>query len=905
MFGISLIGIALAAVDFPSTSYTLSVLAGAPGGVGNIDGTGSGARFDYTTGVAADSAGNIYVADTYNCTIRKVTSSGVVTTMAGSADRLADQCGSSDGTGSNARFANPSGVAVDGSGNIYVADTDNCAIRKITSSGGVTTVAGSAGHCGSSDGSGSAAQFYGPLGIAIDGSGNLYVADTGNNAIRKITPVGIVTTFAGSAGVSGFSDGTGSAAIFNNPQGIATDSGGNVYVADTANNSIRKITPAGVVTTLAGTEGSGTGSQDGTGTNAQFSRPCSVAVDGNGNVYVADTNNQTIRKITPVGVVTTFVGTAGQIGYADGTGSAAQFNYPQGVAVSISGNVIVSDSDNDTIRTITPAGAVTTLAGAAPMIGDTNGAGSAARFYDPTDAVVDHNGTLYVADYSNSLIRKITAAGVVSTLSDGTNDPTGIGFSGPEGLALDGSGNVYVADTLNNTIRVVSSTGMVSTLAGTAGRVGSADGTGAAASFHFPSGVAVDASGNLFVTDSLNSTIRKISPAGVVTTLAGTAGQPGISDGTGSAAQFGFPWGIAIDPSGNLYVSDRSANTIRMISPAGVVTTLAGMGGVIGSSDGTGSAARFALPQGIALDGSNNVYVADTVNQTIRKVNPGGVVSTLLGQVNRQGLVTGQGPGILNSPMGVAVASDGSRIYVPTENEIVEASASPAATPTFSPTAGTYASTQSVSIADSTSGATIYYTTDGSTPTINSTQYTGPITVSTSQTLNSIATASGYTSSSVASATYTISVGGTTTGGTTGGTSTGGTSGGTTGGTTTGGTSGGTTGGMTTGGTSGGTTGGTTTGGTSGGTTGGTTTGGTSGGTTGGTTTGGTSGGTTGGMTTGGTSGGTTGGTTTGSAQTVGSLSETSSGSGGGAGSPITLGIMTLAALARRRRGSA
>ena len=215
--------------------------------------------------------------------------------------------------------------------------------------------------------------------MAVDAAGNVYVADTGNDTIRKITPAGVVTTLAGTAGQAGSADGTGTAARFNEPDGVAVDAAGNVYVADTNNDTIRKITPAGVVTTLAGTAGQA-GSADGTGAAAQFNAPEGVAVDGAGNVYVADTGNDTIRKITPAGVVTTLAGTAGQVGSADGTGSAARFNDPDGVAVDGAGNVYVADTINDTIREITPAGVVTTLAGSPGQYGSADGTGAAAQF---------------------------------------------------------------------------------------------------------------------------------------------------------------------------------------------------------------------------------------------------------------------------------------------------------------------------------------------------------------------------------------------------------------------------------------------------------------------------------------------------------------------------------------------
>src|SRR5438034_200826 len=226
-----------------------------------------------------------------------------------------------------------------------------------------TTLAGNAGY-GSADGTGNAARFFHPSSVAVDRSGNVYVADSSNHTIRKATPAGVVTTLAGLAGYGGSADGTGSTARFFSPYGVAVDSGDNVYVADTANHTIRKVTPAGEVMTLAGLAGS-PGGADGTGSAARFTVPYGVAVDGADNVYVGDTANATIRKVTPAGVVTTLAGLAGSFGSVDATGSAARFGFPSGVAADSAGNVYVADKSNHTIRKMTPAGAVTTLAGLA------------------------------------------------------------------------------------------------------------------------------------------------------------------------------------------------------------------------------------------------------------------------------------------------------------------------------------------------------------------------------------------------------------------------------------------------------------------------------------------------------------------------------------------------------------
>jgi sugar lactone lactonase YvrE len=320
------------------TPYTFSTLAGSAGSYGSTNGTGSAAQFNAPFAVAVDSAGNVYVADTANDTIRKVTPAGAVSTLAGKAG----SSGSKDATGSAARFYNPSGVAVDGAGNVYVADTLNSTIRKVTPAGVVSTLAGKAGVTGTNNGSGGAARFYYPYGVAVDRATNVYVADTYNLTIRKVTPAGVVSTLVGT-----------DARLFS-PCGVAVDSATNVYVADYGNHIIRKVTPAGVVSTLAGLAGS-SGSADGTGTAARFFYPSSVAVDSATNVYVADADNYTIRKVTPAGMVTTLAGQPGLSGTNDGTGSAAQFYLPSGVAVDGSGNVYVADQYNDTIRKGHPA----------------------------------------------------------------------------------------------------------------------------------------------------------------------------------------------------------------------------------------------------------------------------------------------------------------------------------------------------------------------------------------------------------------------------------------------------------------------------------------------------------------------------------------------------------------------
>ncbi|HMJ04986.1 MAG TPA: putative Ig domain-containing protein [Chthoniobacterales bacterium] len=640
---------------------------------GSANGTGSAARFHFPNGVAADSVGNVYVADGENNTIRKITPSGVVSTFAG----LAGIFGSADGAGSVARFSNPHDVAIDGAGNIYVADTSNSTIRKITPSGVVTTLAGLADSVGSVDGTGSAARFFRPEGVAVDSAGNVYVADSLNSTIRRITPSGVVSTIAGLAGSAGSDDGVGSAARFLSPHGIAVDSAGDIFVADTDNFTIRKITPSRVVTTYAGLAGNNgvlDGVSDGTGSGARFRRPEGVAVDGAGHVYVGDSHNNTVRKITPSRVVSTLAGLQGSQGSENGVGSTARFYQPFGVALDAAGNVYVGDLFNNAIRKITPSAVVTTVAGLPP--GRMDGTGSAARFSSPWGMAADQAGNVYVGDRDNYTIRKISPAGVVSTFaglsgSSGASDGTGSAarFFLVDGLAADGAGNVYVADSY--TIRKITPSGLVTTLAGQFGSQGNADGTGSAARFSGPSSVAVDDAGYVYVADKGNNTIRKITPQGDVTTLAGLAGSPGSVDGAGSAARFNYPEGITADAGGNLYVADASSNTIRKITPSGVVTTLAGLAGSFGSADGTGSAARFSQPRALAVDGRSNIYVADS-NYLIRKVTRSGVVTTIGGQVDAPGSADGRGSAArFNLPYGIASDRAGNVYVADTYNHTV------------------------------------------------------------------------------------------------------------------------------------------------------------------------------------------------------------------------------------------
>jgi gliding motility-associated-like protein len=706
----------------------------------NEDGTEIHIGLRYPTGIALDAAGNMYVANYDNNVISKVTPDGVLSTFAGSG-----AVGSTNGKGTAATFKAPAGVAVDAAGNVYVADTNNNLIRKITPAGQVSTFAGS-GAKGSANGQGIAASFYAPSGITIDAAGNLYVTDN-LSLIRKITPARQVSTLAGSL-TPGSANGQGTAASFNLVAGIAVDAAGNLYVCDMLNNLIRKITPAGVVTTIAGSGAAG--NANGTGTAASFDHPFGIAVGADGNIFVADSWNRRVRKITPAGVVSTLVSSgfsdniqaividaAGNIYVTDGTGlnsyirKIAATGYaispalPAGLDIDGQGRIVgtptaispatsyaitayntagsSSTTINITVNEAPPVvlqapniiyttsqtyiagtaiadlspsntggevpetlyGLVSTLAGSGAQ-GGANGTGTAASFYTPNGVAADAVGNVYVADEVNRLIRKISPAGEVTTFAGsgtyGNADGTGTAasFTQPGSLTIDADGNVYVADRNSNLIRKITPAGAVTTLAGS-GAQGNTNGIGTAASFKTPAGVAVDADGNVYVADNGNQLIRKITPAGAVTTLAGS-GNNGSANGTGTAASFNNPSGIAVDASGNVYVADVANNLIRKITPAGVVSSYAGKTGISGAADGSAATATFTSPHGVAVDATGNVYVSD-FNNLIRKISPGGTVSTLAGS-GTAGYADGPGAAAsFYQPNGITVGADGN-IYV-------------------------------------------------------------------------------------------------------------------------------------------------------------------------------------------------------------------------------------------------
>ena len=668
--------------------------------------------------LAADTSGNVFVADTGNDRIRKIDTTGTITTFAGSGER---GYGGDGGPARRASLNSPAGVAVDGTGNVYVADTGNNRVRRIDAAGVITTIAGTGEHgFGGDGGPASDALLAGPTGVAVDGSGNMYVADTGNNRVRRIDAAGVIKTIAGTGEYgSGGDGGPAARAQLETVRGVAADAQGAVYLASTSR--IRRIDLQGTIDTLAEEGGS------------------DVVVDTQGNVYLAAGTR--VRKIDAQGTITTFAGTGNGIAHhlwESGLATETPLSNAVGLAVANDGKVYVTDRGNQAVRVVRPAFQITVQLGdsnesvalevsvdgvlkwrGVPLregsqIADSSGnsyaltqnpdGGIVATHVPPLTIPVLANGELDLppgADTASVYIIE-TFAGTGGEGDDGDDGPaTDAQIRGPQHLALDTEGNlfvagsrlrridasgvvtafadtsgpvavddsghVYVAD-FNYRVRRIDAAGVITTIAGTGERGYSGDGGPAVeAQLGYITGVAADAAGNVYVADHTGHRVRRIDSAGVITTIAGT-GESGYSGDGGPAAvaQLDSPGKLAVDASGNVYIADTWNHRIRKVDSAGLITTIAGTGERGYSGDGgLATEAQFFQIEALAVDSNGNVYISDGAHHRVRKIGTDGVISTIAGTGEREysgdwGLAGTAG---LASPVGLAVDDEGN-VYV-------------------------------------------------------------------------------------------------------------------------------------------------------------------------------------------------------------------------------------------------
>lgn len=623
---------------------------------------------------------NLYVADTANNVVRSIDLAGGLEMIVagGGIDGLGD-----GGPATSARLSAPSGIAFDSAGNLFIADAGNHRIRVVTTAGTISTFAGNgvAGFSGDT-GAATAAMLNDPAAVVVDPSGWVLIADSGNNRIRRVDS-GIVTTVAGT-GIPGFSGdgGQATAAALNSPRGLAVDTSGNVYIGDSWNNRVRKVTGAGTIATVAGTGVAGFSGEGGDATSAALNSPRGLAVDGTGALLIADLFNHRIRRVES-GVITSVVGT-GVPGFSGDGGipTGAALNFPTGVAVSPAGTIYVADNGNYRVRSVS-GGVIATIAGTGwPSFGGDGGLALAAQFDFVRDVAPDGSGGVYVADRNNNRVRRVDAGGLSSTIA-GNGDATFSGDGGaaaaaslrsPSGVAVGPDGSVYVADTGNHRVRKISG-GVITTVAGTGIAGSSGDGgIATSASLRSPEDVIVGPSGALYIADTGNRKIRRIA-GGVISTVAGvgTTGSAG-DGGPATSAQLATPSGIAFDSAGVLFIADTGNHRVRKVAD-GIISTVAGTGvAAFGGDGGAPTSAQLNFPVGVAVDATGKLFIADTGNHRIR-VAESGTISTLAG-TGLPGFGGDGGPGSaarLNFPRGLGLGPTGPLLVADSMNGRVRA----------------------------------------------------------------------------------------------------------------------------------------------------------------------------------------------------------------------------------------
>jgi len=643
--------------------------------------------------VARDSAGNLYFS-ALNC-VFKLDSTGTVTLVAGNSRQGFSGDG---GVATLAELNGPQGMAFDAAGDLYIADTGNHRIRQVTPDGNIHTFAGT-GQAGLYPITGPALQspLNSPGGVAVDSSGNVYIADTGNHFIRVVGTDGNLRSFAG-VPYPGFSGDT-FAAISSNlfaPQDVAVGSNGTVYIADTGNARIRAVTTDGNINTVAGNGNLGFSGDGGAATSASLSQPYAVAVDSQNQLFIADLGDLRIRKVDTKGNMSSIAGT-GFPGFT-GDGSAAikaTLTLPSGVAIDGSGNVYVADQWNLRLRKIDTSGNISTIAGNGGFSysGD-GGPATRAQLFGPQGVAVDPSGNLFISDSRNAVVRKVATNHTISTL-------TGTSLVQPRGLAADGAGNIYVADFLDNKVKRIGADGTVTTVAGSGTNGFGGDG-GAAASAQLsgPAGVAVDKNNNLYIADFANNRVRKVTPDGNIATVAGTGLQTYAGDGAAAtAAALNGPLAVAVDSAGNLYIADTNNDAIREVTADGLIHTIAGTGVPGFAGDGAPATTQITAPSGIAIDSAGTLYVSDSTMR-IRKIVPGAFVATIAGNGSSgysgdNGIATLAN---LNGPAGLAIDPSGNLYFADTGNNAVRLLQPAASTITLS-TVANAASNQSGALA--------------------------------------------------------------------------------------------------------------------------------------------------------------------------------------------------------------
>lgn len=596
----------------------------------------------YGEAIVRSPAGEIFVLATHY--VYKISTSGLMTRLAG--DPSAEASPADGIPALSARIVNGNGLALDPAGNLYIADSGSNRIRKVTAAGLITTVAGNgtSGFAGDGGPATLAALSF-PTGVAIDSLGGLIISDAANNRVRKVSPGGVISTIVGT-GVAGYSGdgGPGTSAQIKYPQAVTVDSAGNIYISDSNNACVRKLTKDGMISTYAGTGTSGYSGDGGLATSAQLAGPFGLTVDSAGALYIADMFGARVRRVATDGTISTYAGNGASTPTTDGIPAVQAGVVPNSVYPDGSGGMLVMAEWG--LRRVNQSGIISTVAGDRAGAGDGSLARSALAARAEGIEFNPANQTYYIAG-DNILsptahrIRRLAPGGLIETIAG--SDIAGFAGDGgparsarlswPRALTRDGNGNLYVCDTGNSRVRKIDTSGIITTFAGSSGPLGDSGDGGQAASAGLSGclGLASDSSGNLFI--STYHKVRKVNSSGIISTVAGTGARGFSGDGGPAAsATLNTPSGLAVGPDGSILIADYFNCRIRRVDLTGTITTVAGTGACGFSGDG-GAATSAALnrPQDVGFDSTGNLYIADRSNHRLRRVSPAGVITTVAG----------------------------------------------------------------------------------------------------------------------------------------------------------------------------------------------------------------------------------------------------------------------------------
>jgi cysteine-rich repeat protein len=632
-------------------------------------------------GVAIDGSGRVFVADTYNHRIQRIELDGSVTTVAGTGTSGYNGDGL---VATSAELAYPGGVAVDGLGRIFIADTSNHRVRRVEVDGTISTIAGTGTQGYNGDAQPAIlAEVYAPQGVAVDGLGNVLVADTLNHRVRRIDLDGSIETVAGTGNESFGGDGSAAtAAYLDTPYSVAVDSQGRIVIADTLNQRIRRVALDGTIDTVAGDGTAGGIGDGGPATSAELAYPLGITIDTQDRILIADTFSQEIRRIDTAGMISRVAG-SGAIGFSGdgGAATAATLQYPQAVAVDGAGHIAIADTNNQRVRWVS-SGTISTVAGTGMFgFGGDGAQATSALLSSAFGVTVDNMSRVLIADTFNSRVRRVELDGTITTVA-GTGSYGSGGDGGPatsallanaDYVAVDATGRVLIADTYNHSIRRVELDGTIHTVAGTGSSGYNGDGIPATSAQLFnPNGVAVDAQGRILICDTYNQRVRRVELDGTISTVAGTgAFGYGGDNVPATSTPLGYPYGIAVDGLGGILVADTSNHRIRRIDSGGIITTLAGTGTQGFNGDGiAATSAQLYSPYGVAVDLQGRVVLTDTQNERIRRIDSAGIITTIAG-TGVLGSSGDAGPATsaqVAGPLGVSIDKQGRVVIMDTNN---------------------------------------------------------------------------------------------------------------------------------------------------------------------------------------------------------------------------------------------